>query len=1473
MKSEQGSMALVFFLILATGALSILILSILTWQVGQVKNEQTLRDTQISLDSTMNLAAESVGSSGRGLIGVNMISEPAWEDSPLDGIVNRWWAVPVNGRDTAKVPTPETFAYMTSNNNLTVAISFTNLIYASTDGASWINTGKSPLPYTEISDFDYGNSSFLITARPNSKIANSLFYYSNDGKNWAAAPIFNPSPLGSEKISRIACSPDKCIIITSNPGVSSRYWVSTNLSEWTLSLNSNTNSAVHLATEIAYGGNRFLTVSYDGVESASSFSTDGTTWSEMTSFASSGLAITDLEYVGTNFVGVAAGTNDILFYESRVDNFGEIDTSQVVLTSPDGLSWENTPLPISQHWSNLISDGTRAVLLAESDSLTVLGGTSTFLATTNGIDWTSRTLPVSGSYGNGAILRNSTVITSPYTTEGFVAADDASRAALPLEIYVRGQVKSNAFAGSRVLEGVYKFSWDILSSRWELTDAFNELDFSLSAKYNLTPKSTTAALVGGQAQIAFTDVSDGSPSSWYWDFGDGTSSTEQNPTKNYTTAGTYTVRLTTYEPGGYSSTYSLDVRIQALASAPREVTIKSDGRALTTAWKAPANDGASPIAYYKVRYKKIGTIEWSEVSVDPNILTRRLSNLLSRDSYDVQVAAVTLIGRGAWSNTSNQAPLSTPTEPSSLSLTGLLDMLVDWTASADNGGSPIIGYRIQTATDPDFTSNVTVRDLIDSPTKITHLNEYSDYYARLFAVNAVGLSDPSNIVQVSTIGRASMPRFFDATSVENVISLSWREPVSTGGTPVTSYEISYTQILGDFDSGTTITRPSNSLDFDIPTLAGETYFVRMRAVTSASTGHYTDTIEVTANTVPSDLEGLEARGVAGSIRISWDSAASNAAGVQVISAASAVNLTPGIYKSSAALSLTGTATLDAQGDPDAVFLIQVEGAFNLAANAKINLVNGGSPANVFWVVDGAVNIGAGAKYLGTAITSAAVTAASGSTVEGKLLSTNGAVTLNANVIESYDTTRGWTDASVVNLGLASTYAIFSGGVLSNTGATTIVGDIGSIPATFAGSSTVSHTGEVNLSNQVAADVKADLAQAFAKARTATSTSPVTSYVVSWFSANNTENSIMLNGKASSLLVREEDTTGDGIANEVIRAGRTYIFTIVVTNAVGSRAFTVSGIPSDLEGLESRGDSRSIFISWDTSASSSAGIKPIDGDMISKTLTPGIYRSSGALSLTGTVTLDAQGDPNAVFLIQVTGALNLAATGKMKLVNGGSPANIFWISDGAVNIGAGAEYLGTAITYAAITAGSNAKINGKLLSIDGAVTLTANIIESYDTTRGFSDASAIDLGLASTYAIFSGGALSNSGATTIVGDIGSVPASFAGYGTVNHTGKVNLSNQETADTRIDLIEAFTNARNADSTSPVSSYVISWLSANNTENSITLPGEAASITVSEEDTTGDGIANERLVAGRTYRFTIVVTKAAGSRTFTISEVPRS
>lgn len=86
--------------------------------------------------------------------------------------------------------------------------------------------------------------------------------------------------------------------------------------------------------------------------------------------------------------------------------------------------------------------------------------------------------------------------------------------------------------------------------------------------------------------VAFADRSTGSIDSWNWDFGDGSSSTQRKPTHTYTTAGTYTVRLTVTGPGGTDAETRSSLLVVTAAAATR-VTITGPGSAAAGRLSAP----------------------------------------------------------------------------------------------------------------------------------------------------------------------------------------------------------------------------------------------------------------------------------------------------------------------------------------------------------------------------------------------------------------------------------------------------------------------------------------------------------------------------------------------------------------------------------------------------------------------------------------------------------------------------------------------------------------------------------------------------------------------------------------------------------------------------------------------------------------------------------------------------------------------
>lgn len=123
---------------------------------------------------------------------------------------------------------------------------------------------------------------------------------------------------------------------------------------------------------------------------------------------------------------------------------------------------------------------------------------------------------------------------------------------------------------------------------------------------------------------------------------------------------------------------------------------------------------------------------------------------------------------------------------------------------------------------------------------------------------------------------------------------------------------------------------------------------------------------------------------------------------------------------------------------------------------------------------------------------------------------------------------------------------------------------------------------------------------------------------------------------------------------------------------------------------------------------------------STVLTPGIYDSaSGTFELTGTLTLDAGGDPDAVFIFQMVTTLVTASASSLVLTNEASPCNVFWQVGSSATLGAASSFGGTIMADQDITLGTGATLDGRALASVAAVTLQGNIIDnsSCATTTG------------------------------------------------------------------------------------------------------------------------------------------------------------
>jgi len=164
------------------------------------------------------------------------------------------------------------------------------------------------------------------------------------------------------------------------------------------------------------------------------------------------------------------------------------------------------------------------------------------------------------------------------------------------------------------------------------------------------------------------------------------------------------------------------------------------------------------------------------------------------------------------------------------------------------------------------------------------------------------------------------------------------------------------------------------------------------------------------------------------------------------------------------------------------------------------------------------------------------------------------------------------------------------------------------------------------------------------------------------------------------------------------------------------------------------------------------------DLGGKTLTPGVYHFDSTAGLTGTLTLDAQNNPNALFVFQVGSALTTASASFVNVINGDSSTEVYWLTGSAATLGSSTVFAGNILAYAGISLDSTAEILcGRAFSRTASVTLIDNVI-SNNNSEFNNDTGRLDFG---SYG-FSGGPNGGSG---VIPEPITLSGLFLGVGTL------------------------------------------------------------------------------------------------------------
>ena len=127
----------------------------------------------------------------------------------------------------------------------------------------------------------------------------------------------------------------------------------------------------------------------------------------------------------------------------------------------------------------------------------------------------------------------------------------------------------------------------------------------------------------------------------------------------------------------------------------------------------------------------------------------------------------------------------------------------------------------------------------------------------------------------------------------------------------------------------------------------------------------------------------------------------------------------------------------------------------------------------------------------------------------------------------------------------------------------------------------------------------------------------------------------------------------------------------------------------------------------TTAAGAGPTKAIPVELGGTTLQPGVY-SGGALGLTGTLTLDGGKNPQGVFIFKAASTLTTASASRVRLINV-NPCNVYWQVTSSATLGTGSQFVGTILALTDIHLTTGARVTGRVLARNGAVTLQANTI--------------------------------------------------------------------------------------------------------------------------------------------------------------------
>jgi predicted phage tail protein len=275
-------------------------------------------------------------------------------------------------------------------------------------------------------------------------------------------------------------------------------------------------------------------------------------------------------------------------------------------------------------------------------------------------------------------------------------------------------------------------------------------------------------------------------------------------------------------------------------TAPRSVTAAPRNTAVKLTWLRPSSNGGATINKYHVQRAKAGG-RWKTIAY-PTTRRYRATGLTNGVRYYFRVRAHTAAGWGPFSTAVNAVPRTVPTAPRSpVATPGNARVKLTWLAPSSNGGATVDKYRVQRYYTGVGWKNVAV--VATRSYTATGLANGTKYSFRIRAHNAAGYGAFSTAVSAVPRTVPSVPRSPKATPGIASVSVSWQQPLSTGGATVGYYQVE--RLKAGISQWASVGSPKGT-SMVVSGTNGTTYSFRIRAHNLAGWSPWSTVVSATA---------------------------------------------------------------------------------------------------------------------------------------------------------------------------------------------------------------------------------------------------------------------------------------------------------------------------------------------------------------------------------------------------------------------------------------------------------------------------------------------------------------------------------------------------------------------------------------------------------------------------------------------------